>query len=170
MATNDEIKPEFIRQYCYDCSGEVANYGEHNADHTTEDIPYYSKKQLDEVRANTMKTDKLILENAIEEAYRKLHNEVYSVNELAFGTRILESIRKMCKADYELCNSPKGYYTKIEREKKVKTDTAKEIFDFYEKWNASISDFDEDRERSQKEMDKYFSEKEKLLKKYNYEI
>lgn len=163
METNEEIKPEFIRHYCYDCSSEVANYGLHNADHTIEDIPYYSKKQLDEVRADTMKTDKLILENAIEEAYRELHNGVCSVNELAFGTRILESIRKRCKADYELCNSPKGYYTKIEREKKVKTDTAKEILDFFEKWTAWF-------EGSNKEINEYFFEKEKLLKKYNYEI
>ena len=50
---NDEIKPSFIRHYCYDCDSEVANYAEHNADHAISNMPYYSQKQLASACANT---------------------------------------------------------------------------------------------------------------------
>ena len=72
-------------------------------------------------------TDKLIVENAIEEVYRELHGGKYGENDLALGTRILESIRKLCNADYELCSSPKGYYTKKEREEKIRADERSRI-------------------------------------------
>lgn len=75
-------------------------------------------------------TDKLIVENAIEEVYRELHSGKYDENDLAFGTRILESIRKLCNADYELCGSPKGYYTKMEREEKVRADERSRIVEY----------------------------------------
>ena len=53
MPTNDEIKPAFIRHYCYDCDSEVANYAEHNADHAISNMLYYSQKQLASVCADT---------------------------------------------------------------------------------------------------------------------
>jgi hypothetical protein len=86
---------------------------------------------MDEARADEReKIEKPIIENAIEEIYRELHNGIktkkYSVNELAFATRILERIRRMCLLQF--AKSPKGYLTKTERENEARADTTKQIF------------------------------------------
>ncbi len=90
------------------------------------------KKALLEVKETQAKEDKEILENSLEEVYRELHNGVnsgyYSISDLAFGTRMIEEIRKMNKADYNN-NSAKGYFTKREREAWIREDERKKTLE-----------------------------------------
>lgn len=99
------------------------------------------------VSFNQEKINKLIIENAIEEIYRELHNnKKYNDADLVLGTRIVENIRRMCKADFQ--DSPKGYLTKIERERKTIEHTVNQIDDILEKiekesasQNSGINEF-----------------------------
>ena len=50
--------------------------------------------------------------------------------------------------------------------KEGQKDASKEILDFDDKWNTGINTDDLD----QKEIDRYYKEKQELLKKYNYEL
>ena len=93
--------------------------------------------------AEREKIEKPLIENALEEVYRELHNGVkngkYSVNDLALGTRIIESIRKMCQAQYYI-KSPKGYLTKRELENKARASTANHIFADLKKHDTGYGD------------------------------
>ena len=95
MTTNDEIKPTFIRHYCEDCDSEVANYAEHNADHTISNTPYYSQKQLADARANTVKQIFAELDRMIEE----LDNSLRTIGEIVLDEEKYQALKKKYEAD-----------------------------------------------------------------------
>jgi hypothetical protein len=84
----EKIKPAFIRHYCLDCEGEVANYLEHNSDHTIEDTPLYSQKQLDEVRINVIKNIITIL---------RVERSQMCLKDRAILLSYIEDLEKTCK-------------------------------------------------------------------------
>jgi hypothetical protein len=98
---------------------------------------------------------KINLNNALDELRAESYNKAIAEQEGRY--KIHEKYHELNDKDIEDKAYSQGY-------KEGQRDAAKEIFDFEDEWNSGI----DENNLSQKEVNKYYKEKQKLKEKYNY--